>query len=157
MADVGASASAGPTVVSTRRFSSAVHARLLWCLLGLFVIRVIAQPLSLAVSQLPDFESWQSGVVPYPLLLATQVLIAAVFAILAASVSAATVNPRRGMGMLFLAVGATYFGAMLARLVLGATLLSNHHWFARPLPTTFHLVLAGFLLVYGHFHVRHGR
>jgi hypothetical protein len=136
----------------------AVHARCLWCCLGLFLIRVIAQPLSLMSGgpYLPDFEAWHSGAVSYGALLTAQILILIVFGYLAVSMSAGTVAPRRRVGLLVLAGGATYFAAMLARLVLGATVLSNQHWFARPLPTVFHLVLATFLLVYGHFHVRYG-
>jgi hypothetical protein len=141
-----------------RHIYSPVHARWLWCCLGLFVVRVVAQPLSLVVhsSYLPDFETWHSGTVSYWTLLVAQVLIIGVFVYLAWSVSSATAAPRWRVGILVAAGGATYFAAMLARLVLGATILSHQHWFARPLPTVFHLVLATFLLVYGHFHVRYG-
>jgi hypothetical protein len=45
---------------------------------------------------------------------------------------------------------------MLARLVLGATVLSSQRWFARPLPTIFHIVLATYLLLCGHYHLRFG-
>ena len=147
-----------PITAPTPDVYSAVHARWLWCCLGLFLLRVIAQPLSLLTggSYLPDFETWHSGAVPYGALLTAQVLILTVLGYLAASMSAGTVAPRRRVGLLVVATGATYFAAMLARLALGATVFSNQHWFARPLPTVFHLVLATFLLAYGHFHVRYG-
>ena len=147
-----------PIATSASHVHSAVHARCLWACLCLFLIRVIAQPLSLVTgaSYLPDFETWHSGALPYGALLTSQILILIVFVYMAWSVSAARITPRRRVGTLVLAGGATYFAAMLARLVLGATVLSNHYWFARPLPTVFHLVLASFLLVYGHFHVRYG-
>jgi hypothetical protein len=112
------------------RAASRRHGWWLWWLLGLFVIRVLAQPLSL--------------------------FVVAVFAFLAWTLSSATVTPRRRVGMLVLVAGGTYLAAMLARLVLGATILSSEQWFARPLPTAFHLVLASVLLVYGHFHARYG-
>ena len=45
-----------------------------------------------------------------------------------------------------------YFAFMATRLLLGATLLSESSWWHAPIPSVFHLVLAGFLLVAGHFH-----
>src|SRR6187399_2967350 len=89
-----------------------LHARCLWCCLGLFIGRVIAQPLSLVIDGVPRFETWQSGVMPYWILLTTQLLIVAVLLYLAWSVSAATVTPRRRVGILVLSAGATYFTAM---------------------------------------------
>jgi hypothetical protein len=49
-----------------------------------------------------------------------------------------------------------YFAAMVARLILGLTMLSDLRWFASPIPTVFHLVLATSLPLYGHFHYVHG-
>ena len=54
------------------------HARWLWALTALFVVGVVAQPLALVAppgSLLPAFDSWDGGVLPYPLLLAFQVVI----------------------------------------------------------------------------------
>ena len=70
------------------------------------------------------------------------------------SVELAVVVRRRRLGLAILGVGALYFSVMMVRLALGTTLLSGHGWFDRPLPTVVHLALAGFLLVYGHYHVR---
>jgi hypothetical protein len=50
-----------------------------------------------------------------------------------------------------------YFAVMLWRLILGATILRGHWWFARPLPTVVHLALGAFLLVYGRYHMRFNR
>lgn len=58
------------------------------------------------------------------------------------------------MGSVVLAVGSVYFGIMVLRLLLGATVLREQRWFASPLPTFFHLVLAAYLLVFGCFHFR---
>ena len=46
------------------------------------------------------------------------------------------------------------FTGMLGRLILGATIMKGQRWFASPVPTLFHLVLAADLIVYGHFHFR---
>ena len=45
---------------------------------------------------------------------------------------------------------------MLIRLLLGLTIMRDSRWFTSYLPTAFHLVLASWLLVYGHFHLRYG-
>jgi hypothetical protein len=137
--------------------SSRDYARLLWLLLALFVIRVVAQPLALLTSApfLPPFEAWHSGLLPYPALVAAQLLIIAWLARTAWRFSMATVTPSYRVGVSTLTIGAIYFGVMLLRLVLGLTILSSSRWFSSILPTVFHLVLASYLLVYGHFHFRH--
>ena len=56
------------------------RAKLLWVLLALFALRVTGQLLVVAglAPFLPPMEDWQSGLLPYPLLLASQILILAV-------------------------------------------------------------------------------
>ena len=53
------------------------YALWLWALTALFAIRVISQPLALVIDfrWLPRFESWHSGVMPYPLLVVAQLFI----------------------------------------------------------------------------------
>jgi hypothetical protein len=125
--------------------------RWLWALFALFAVRVLAQPLALVVEStlIPRFESWHSGLLPYPLLVATQIVILAWMGTTAWRASHGMVEPSRRAGRLLLGCGAVYGGAMLTRLVLGATMLRGERWFASPLPTAFHLVLASYLFVYG--------
>ena len=123
-----------------------------WVLVGLFAARVIAQPLSLVVGGLPTFESWHSAALPYSLLLLSQLVILAILSWSTYRVSIGAVNPGRSFGAIALSFGAVYFLVMIARLVLGLTIFSNIRWFASPLPTVFHLVLASWLLLYGHLH-----
>jgi hypothetical protein len=134
------------------------YAPWLWLLSLLFVLRVVAQPaaLGLDTSFLPRFDEWHSGVVPYPLLLVTQLCIVVWLVRTAWRFTAGSVAARRGLGIAMVAFGGVYLAIMLARLVLGATLLSSQRWFARPLPTVFHIVLATYVLVYGDFHTRYG-
>ena len=138
--------------------SSRGYAKWLWLFLALFIIRVIAQPIALLTSApfLPPFESWHSDVLPYPVLVGAQLLIIAWFARTAWRFSRGEVIPRHRLGFWMLALGGIYFATMLLRLVLGLTVLSANRWFSSGLPTTFHLVLASYLLVYGHFHFRQG-
>jgi len=127
-------------------------------LFALFLCRVVAQPLALVVHSavLPPFEAWHSGAIPYSLLLASQLLILAASGWISWRFSIGAVEPRRPIGLAAIAVGGLYFLGMVARLVLGATVLSDVRWFASPVPTVFHLVLAGYLLLVGRFHYVHG-
>jgi hypothetical protein len=127
-------------------------------LFALFLCRVVAQPLALVVHAdiLPPFEAWHSGAVPYGLLFASQILILAACAWTAWRFSTGAVKPRRAVGLAATAVGGVYFAGMMARLILGATVLRDVRWFASPVPTLFHLVLAGYLLLLGRFHYVHG-
>ena len=130
----------------------------LWVLTGLFCLRVVAQPLTAMadVPGLPAFEAWHSGALPYPVLLATQLAILAWLCLTTRAVGAGTVRWRRPLGSWLLAASCVYGAIMAVRLVLGATVLRDVTWFARPVPTVFHLVLAAYLGIYGHLHLRHG-
>lgn len=130
------------------------YARVLILLLGLFVFRVVAQLLMLNfdLPLLPSFDAWHSGLLPYPTLLTTQVAIIALCTSLCVRMYRTAITPRPKVGKTLLIVGSVYFVSMLLRLILGFTVLANHAWFAHPLPTFFHFVLAGFVLVLGHFH-----
>ena len=134
--------------------SSRIFAIWLWSLLGLFCARVLAQIVQFGfdVPFLPPFDAWQSGVLPYPLLVAAQVLIAVFMAWIAAGVLSGRVVPSRARAVYWLAPGCLYLAVMIVRLALGLTLLDGHGWFDRPLPTGFHIVLASFLLVVGAYH-----
>jgi hypothetical protein len=132
-----------------------VHAGWLLALTGLFLLRIVAQPLALTgVPWVPPFDAWHSGVIPYRHLAKLQCLILVALAYTAWRLRTHHVTPRRGTGVWLLTAGGIYFSVMVIRLVLGATIYQGHFWFDRPLPAIFHLVLAGYLLVYGHFHFR---
>ena len=135
--------------MTTRRYAWA-----LWLLTAMFAVRVVAQPAALALDGLlPSFDSWDGGVLPYPVLLVTQLVILGWLARTAWRFSMGTVVPHRRIGRLALMFGAVYFAAMFVRLLLGVTVLSDVRWFASPLPAFFHLVLAAYLLLYGYGHV----
>ena|SRR5947207_2295881 len=133
---------------SSRRYAAA-----LWVLLALFTFRVAAQPAALVLpSVLPPFEIWHSATVPYGLLLASQLLILIACGWTAWIFAFDRLSARRGLGVWLQILGGVYFIGMLLRLVLGFTLLRHVPWFASPIPTVFHLVLATFILLVGHFH-----
>lgn len=135
------------------------YAPWLWLLLLLFCFRVVAQLAAVAGagSFLPSFEAWHSAVVPYWLLLSTQIAIVFVFSWTAWKFTRGNVRARPSLGRWLLGFGSIYFGVMVVRLALGLTVYGSHPWFGKWLPTLFHLVLASFLLIVGCFHVRAGR
>jgi len=134
--------------------SSSYYAPWLWILLATFVMRVVAQ-LALAVMNipfLPPFEAWYSGAIPYPLLLALQIVIVGVCTSVAYRFRCQLVRPKRWLGICLLGFGAIYFTLMFVRLGAGLSGLSDVLWFNRPIPSFFHLILAMFVLLVGHFH-----
>jgi hypothetical protein len=133
------------------------YAAILAVLLALFCLRVLAQLVQACAELpfLPPFEAWQSGAVPYELLLVSQVLIIMIYAWILRRIWTNKIRANRRMGWVFLLVGLIYFAVMALRLVIGLAGLSAHHWFHSYLPTFFHFVLAGYLIVVGSFHL-HG-
>lgn len=134
------------------------YVRALTALFLLFCIRVaiqLFQALS-PVAVLPPFDAWQSGALPYSFLLVSQAVIIVVCSRIIWRLHMGTVVPSERTGKWLLIVGGVYFGVMCLRLAIGLTVAPDHFWFRAKLPTAFHLVLAGFVLVYGRFHLTSG-
>lgn len=143
-----------PVTPHTAPSQAVRHGLWLWTLWTLFIFRVAAQLLQYLhpVAWLPPFDSWHSATLPYPLLLAIQAVIIVLLARIARRVQRGAVRPRPRLGNGLRLLGGLYFAAMLARLALGCTVLSGHPWFDKPVPSLFHLVLAGFLLALAAYH-----
>jgi hypothetical protein len=156
---VGRARIALPISVASGTVPTRGYAIALWLLFFLFAVRVVAQPLALVVHSaiLPPFESWHSAALPYGVLVASQIAILLALGLMARRFTAGTVTPRRPIGALALVFGALYLVSMVVRLALGLTVLGHVRWFASPLPTVFHIVLATSLLLFGQFHYVHGR
>ena len=106
------------------------------------------------VPLLPPFEAWYSGAVPYTQLLISQILIMFVMGWVAWRFHRAQVVAKHRTGIILLIVGSLYFMVMVVRLLVGFADLSEAVWFHRPIPSFFHLVLASFILLVGHFHFK---
>jgi hypothetical protein len=124
------------------------RAQLLWVLLGLFALRVAGQlfVVSGRAPFLPPMDAWQSGLLPYPLLLASQAIILVLFAIVCLQFSRGRgyfVRPHHWLGTPLWGFGCLYALAMIVRYgILQIDII----------PVIFHLVLATFLLVLAHHH-----
>ena len=130
---------------------------LLSLLAFLFFLRVLGQFLVafFDASFLPPMEAWMSGLLPYPYLLASQVLILT----LQVKVCADFIRERgyfagdRRRGAAYVQWFALlYAGAMAVRYVVTMSLHPERRWFGGTIPIWFHFVLAGFLLTFSRYH-----
>jgi uncharacterized protein len=129
-------------------------------LLLLFGARVLGQALVAfgGVTFLPPMEQWQSGLLPYGVLLAAQVVLLFVMARIVvdfARGSGWTAVPRRGFGAPLVVAGWLYLVAMVVRYPIQMALNPDDRWFGRVIPIPFHWVLATFLLLFASWHARH--
>lgn len=133
-----------------------VYFRLLLALWLLFLFRVLAQALQRwsPVDILPAFDRWYSGALTYDWLLSAQLIILILMARVVVVFFKGMQSPNRRYGQWFTGIGVVYFGVMLVRLALGLTIARDHPWLGMTIPAVFHLVLALFLLVMGHFHLQ---
>lgn len=135
------------------------HAAILSLLLALFVFRASAQLVQRLwpTPLLPPFEMWQSGTVPYAVLVASQAVIIVAVAALIAALWRRRLRRRRGLGVALLVLGSVYMLGAAFRLVAGLSFLSHIAFFRATLPSVFHMVLAGIVLTLGDFHFRGAR
>ena len=128
-------------------------------LAALFALRVLAQAVQWVgpVPFLPPFDSWQGSGLPYPALLASHLLIVALLVRSLVVVRSQSIRPASWKHRACFILGGAYFAAMAFRLFAGLTFLSDVAWFAESLPAFFHLVLATFVLLFGHYVYSAGR
>ena len=122
-------------------------------LTGLFVFRVAAQMLQAIhpVAVLPPFEAWHGAVLPYPLLVVLQVAVMVLLASILWRLRGDRIDPSLWKYRSCFLFGSLYFSLMAFRFLAGLTVLAEHSWFSKSLPAFFHLVLASFVLMLGHY------
>lgn len=131
----------------------------LWILLGFFCFRVSAQLIqaNAPVAFLPPFEAWQSGLLPYWMLVLGQVLIIAFYGRTAWAFSSVRIHARWRTGRTLTILGGIYALSMVIRYIIRMSLFEQERWAGGCLPIFFHLILASFLLIWGTYHLRYGR
>ncbi|NIX14556.1 MAG: hypothetical protein GWN11_01405 [Candidatus Dadabacteria bacterium] len=124
-------------------------------LVVLLVFRVAAQLMQYFFNLpfLPPFQFWDSGTLPYQILVAAQLAIIVILSKIVYKIGADNIRPNIKTGYIFITLGAVYFTIMLFRLAAGLTLLSDVKWFSYPIPPIFHMILASFLILFGYFHL----
>ena len=125
-------------------FGTAVLGIAFLCRVAGHLVQVISP-----VGFLPPAASWQGSDLPYPVLLTSQIAILGLIGWVSTRMAAGrSVFPSR-WGSPVIVLGAIYFGAMAARLVLGLTTMADVKWFAASIPAIFHLVLASAAILTG--------
>ena len=126
-------------------------------LLFLFCLRVLGQFLVafFHVGFLPPMEQWFSGLLPYPELLTSQILIIGLFVKICrdfARGSGYFATPNYRLGLNLMRSGWVYLGAMILRYIIRMWLRPDQRWTGGCIPIFFHWVLAAFVLTLGHYH-----
>ena len=124
------------------------RAALLGILLTLFVLRVVGQLLVVngLAPFLPPMDAWQSGLLPYPFLLISQLVIVGILAAVCLQFMRGDgyfVQPRTWLATPLWVAGWIYVVGMVVRY---AALRRDL------IPVVFHMVLAGFLLTVAQYH-----
>ena len=131
-----------------------LYGNILLTLLVLFITRFAAQMIQAThpLAFLPEFEAWQSGALPYPLLVVFQLIIIAFLSNITWKFKTQDIQPSPKVGMVYLLIGSIYFSVMAFRVIAGFSFAANHSWLGVHIPAIFHLVLASFLLTIGFYH-----
>ena len=128
---------------------------------GLFLLRVIGQLLVARrrVRWLPPMAQWQSGLLPYPALVAAQGAILALqttIEIQAFRGHGGLVWPRRRFSRVLRWLSRVYGAAMVFRYGLTMRRYPERRWFGQTIPIVFHCVLATYLFLYSRILGRSG-
>lgn len=116
-----------------------------------FLLRVAGQAVQRWFPQefLPAFDAWQGSGMPYPALLASQVVIVALLgAAICSMVHRARLLNATGSRCVIV-IGCVYLAVMLARLALGLTVFGDSGWFTAWISTLLHLGLAVVVILWG--------
>ncbi|MDH3444421.1 MAG: hypothetical protein OEN50_10890 [Deltaproteobacteria bacterium] len=136
-----------------------MHGQILALLTLLFLLRVLGQALVVyaAVGWLPASEHWFSGIIPYPFLLAIQIVMLAGMIKISADIWRAEgyfAAPQPNWPRLLTGISALYAGSMAGRYILTMILHPDMRWLGGTIPIFFHFVLAGFIFMLGRYHAQ---
>jgi hypothetical protein len=142
----------------TTKIESQSYAPFLCLLLATFVMRVLGQLLVVLhlAPWLPALSEWQSGLLPYSLLLVAQLAIIGLFSKVCLDFASGTgffVQAKSWLGKPLRAIGAVYFAAMPIRYALYMALVPEARWLGGTIPVLLHMVLAMFLLTVSRFQI----
>lgn len=126
---------------------------------ALFIGRVAGQLLVALFDTplLPPMQQWYSGLIPYPLLLPIQIVIIVQMLWIVRDFARSRgyfvqSYPRAGRIIRWLSI--VYFASMVLRYAITMWLHPEWRWFSGTIPIWFHMVLALFLFIYSHYHLR---
>ena len=139
--------------------SPAPYASWLWLFTILLLLRVIGQLIVVlrAPPWLPPMQRWQSGLLPYPVLLLGQIIVLALMVSICIDFTEGAgmfVQSYPGRGRYVVWFSYLYFGGMVLRYIIWMTRRPDQRWFGGTIPIIFHCVVAAFLFTFGTYHVR---
>jgi putative CocE/NonD family hydrolase len=145
-----------PPVAIEAKMRTAV---VLWILMALFFFRVLGQILVEfgQVTFLPPSEEWFSGLLPYPQLLTSQILILLLMLKIGLDFtrrSGWSYRPRVHLASGLLVFGGVYLTVMILRYIIRMSLYPHERWTGGSIPIFFHWVLALYVLLLGLHHRR---
>jgi uncharacterized protein len=131
----------------------------LWLFTLLLLLRVAGQILVAwrAPRWLPPMEQWQSGLLPYPVLLLGQVIVLTLMFWICIDFTRGQglfVEPYPGRGRYVTGFGLAYAAGMVVRYVIWMWRRPDQRWLGGTIPIVFHSVVAAFIYVFGAYHVR---
>jgi len=135
------------------------YAFYLWLFTVLLFFRVIGQIVVVlfAPRWLPPMAQWQSGLLPYPVLLAGQAVVLTLMVWISADFSRGAgffLVPRPGPARATLWFSYVYFGGMIVRYAIRMTRRPDQRWLGGTIPIVFHSVVAAFLWTFATYHAR---
>jgi hypothetical protein len=130
----------------------------LWLFTVLLIGRVLGQVVVVlwAPRWLPPMEQWQSGLLPYPVLLAGQAVVLTLMIGISIDFSRGAgfwVAPHPRLGLVVVWWSYFYAGAMIVRYVIRMARRPDQRWLGGTIPITFHTIVAAFQWTFGMYHV----
>jgi len=130
----------------------------LWLFTVLLVGRVAGQLVVVlrAPRWLPPMDHWQSGLVPYPFLLATQAVVLILMIWISMDFTTGHgywIEPHPRLGLVVVCWSYLYAGAMVVRYVIRMARRPDQRWFGGTIPIIFHTVVAAFQWTFGMYHI----
>ncbi len=99
-------------------------------------------------------DEWQSGLLPYPLLLASQAVVLTFMTIICVDFVRARgffVEPHPHGGVFSIWFAWTYFGGMVIRYIVTMVRRPERRWLGGTIPIVFHSIVAAFLWTWGRY------
>jgi len=132
--------------------------RALWLFTALLLGRVLGQLMVVqrAPRWLPTMARWQSGLVPYPVLLAVQAVVVSLMIWISIDVSRRAgywFEPHPRLGLVVLWWSYLYAGAMAARYVVRMKRRPDQRRLGGTIPIVFHTVVAAFQWTFAIYHL----
>ena len=129
----------------------------LWVFTILIFARVVGQLVvaSSAPRWLPPMDQWQSGLLPYPALVAGQAVVLTLMIWISVDFSrdwGFWVDPKPRLGLAALIWSYLYFSAMIVRYIIRMARRPDQRWLSGTIPIVFHSVVAAFQWVFGMYH-----